>query len=137
MAWTITETRHASKPMKSQAGDEVNVIKLACVSDGSGCDYDLTQLSYIKNSWLWLVVCIPGTGGDQPSAAFQLQLQNELDVSLYDSGSGGIAHDANTVSPGTVSAGMPPPFFDTVSFVCGTLGDTNTADFYLYFTKGM
>jgi len=94
-------------------------------------------MAAIENSFLWMVACIPGSGGAAPDAAFQLQLQDGNDLSLFDSGSGGVSATAQTVLPGANSAGIIPPFFATCSFVCGTLGNANTSVFYLYFLKGM
>ena len=139
MAWTITQTIDKLGIMKTPVDFEMFKVKLACTSDASGTDTDLSTavMEMVNNSFLWLVICDPGSGGAAPSADFQLELQNEDDISLFDSGAGGISATVDTVKPGTQSAGMPPPFFDTISLVCGTLGDANTADFYLYFAKGM
>ena len=139
MAWTITQTIDDNQEMTNRKDFEMIKIKLACVSDAGAADDALSTevMQYIKNSFLWLVICDPGTGGDAPDAAVRMQLENEDGIYIFDSGADGIAEDADTILAGSWSAGMPPPIFDTLTFVCETLGDTNTADFYLYFAKGM
>ena len=139
MAWTITQTVENQAGMAWNNNLEMFKVKLDCISDASGTDTDLSVdvMKLVKNSFLWIVACVPGTGGDAPAAAFQLELQDKNDLSLFDSGAGGIIETAASFLPGTQTTGMPPPFFDKISFVCGTLGDTNTAVFYIYFAKGM
>lgn len=140
MAWTITQTIDDNGMLTWEGRFEVIVVKLACASDASASGdiaLEAAIMEMVNNSFLWFVACDPGAGGAAPDAAFQLQLKDKNGLAVYDSGSGGIAEDADTFQPGAKAAGMPPPFFRTVTFVCGTLGNANTADFYLYFAKGM
>ena len=140
MAWTtITQTIDNIQTMTQQSDFEIIKVKLACVSDAGAASKDLSAevMKYVKNSFLWLVVCDPGSGGDAPDAAVQMQLANEDGINFFDSGSAGISDTADTVLAGTLHAGMPPPIFGTCTFICETLGNANTADFYLYFAKGM
>ena len=139
MAWTITQTIDDNQEMTNRKDFEMIKIKLACVSDAGAADDALSTevMQYIKNSFLWLVICDPGTGGDAPDAAVRMQLENEDGIYIFDSGAAGIAALDDTILAGSWSAGMPPPIFDTLTFRCETLGDANTADFYLYFAKGM
>jgi len=136
MAWTITQTIDEIQAMTQQSDFEIIKVKLACVSDTGAADDDLSTdvMKFVKNSFLWLVICDPGSGFD---TAVQMQLQNEDGISIFDSGAAGISNTADTLLAGSWSAGMPPPVFGTCTFVCETLGDANTATFYLYFAKGM
>lgn len=139
MAWTITET-HQIKKMISQAGDEVLEVKLACTSDGSASDYDLTDaevLSFINGSFFYLLKIVPGTGGDAPSGTFDLDIEDENDNHILDTDSNPVAPTGGcTYHPGSNTMGVYPPIMSsTISLVCATLGDGNTADIYLYFTK--
>ena len=140
MAWTtITQTIDDIQTMTQQSDFEIIKVKLACVSDAGATSTDLSAevMKFVKNSFLWLVVCDPGAGGDAPTAAVQMQLANEDGINLFDSGAGAVLHTADTIFAGSWHAGMPPPIFDTCTFICETLGAANTADFYLYFAKGM
>jgi hypothetical protein len=130
MAWTITETvKH--KKMISQAGDELIIVKLACISDANACDYPIT--SDIAGSWLYLVKIVPSAAPNAPTGVFDLDIEDDTDAHILDTDGNSVSATAWHIGSSTV--GVFPPIFDTCSVVCATLGDTKRADIYLYFTR--
>jgi len=139
MAWTITETPSQWFTQTTQ-GDRMIKIKLACTSDAGASDYDVTNIARLRGSLLYLVKIVPGTGGDAPAGAFDLDIEDENNHHILDT-------DANPAAPtggatyhaGSNTMGVYPPIEDSasakVSLVCATLGDGNKADIYLYFVK--
>jgi hypothetical protein len=139
MAWTITEHAPVVTKMKNYSWDTLIKVRLECTSDASGCDYDLLA-TMIKGSYLYLVKIVPGTGSDEPSAAFDMDLEDELDVHILDTDDNAAAPTGGAIYHGGHSTmGVYPPIENEsttkVSLVCATLGDGNKADFYLYFAK--
>ena len=139
MAWTITQSIDEIQAMTMQTDFEIIVVKLVCVSDAGAAGDDLSAaiMEYVSNSFLWAVICVPGTAGDAPDAAVAMQLQDKNSINMFDSGTGAVLETANTFFAGSWNLGMPPPIFGTCTLVCETLGNGNKIDFYLYFAKGM
>jgi hypothetical protein len=146
MAWTISVSYHKDVRIKHVlGGDTMVVLKVACVSDALGGSLAMKHRSIdpgnsyveymdrIRGSWLYLMKTVPGTGGDQPTAAFDLDVEDENTDHILDTDSN--ANDANTFTVGSDTLGVYPPIFDYVGLEIGTLGDENTADIYLYFLK--
>lgn len=136
MAWTITETLH--KEQHNMGKLKMFVVKLACVSDANASDFDLGSVNKnirnaIQGAYLYLIKIVPGTGGDAPSGAFDLDIEDEANDHILDSDSN--VHTANSFISGATTLAVFPPIVDYCSLVCATLGDGNKADFYLYFTK--
>jgi hypothetical protein len=137
MAWTITETIEFQK-IKDQQGDEMITITLDCSSDGSGTDYDITaaNMAHIKGSLFYALKIIPGTGEGEPSAAFDCDIEDGDDLHILDTDSNATAPAEGAIyHGGGDTMGVYPLVEDQISLVCGTLGDTNTAKFKLYFSK--
>jgi hypothetical protein len=109
MAWTITETVDAYKT-KTQAGDELIEVKLECISDASGTDTELTAetIRQIKGSWLYQMKVVPGTGDDAPTAAFDIDIEDEADFHILDTDSNSVS--AITVTGAPASRLSSPPF---------------------------
>ena len=119
----------------------MNIVKLECVSDDSGTDTDLSSvldamsMQSVLGGWVWGIMSVPGTGDDEPSAAFNVDLQDKHDFSWI---------DENAVSEAAVSwlsgagaaSGQYPIITKGTAFVCSTLGDGKKADFYIWVLKG-
>jgi hypothetical protein len=126
MAWTITPTIHRIETIKHQIyGDRLIIVKLACISDAS--------MDMIKGSWLYLIKTVPGTGGDVPTGVFDLDVEDDNNDHLLDTDAN--SNVANGFVKGNNTLNVFPPIMDEITVVIGTLGDTNTADIYLYFSK--
>jgi hypothetical protein len=139
MAWTITEHTPVVTKMKIYSWDTLIKVRLQCTSDASSSDYDLVA-TMIKGSYLYLVKIVPGTGADEPDAAFDLDIEDELDVHLLDTDDNAAAPTGGaTYHGGHETMGVYPPIekesTTKVSVVCATLGNGKKADIYLYFTK--
>lgn len=132
MAWTITEASDAwMMNIPGSGRSELIEVTLTCTSDTGASDYDLA--SDIKGASLYLLEIIPGTGGDAPTAAFNLDIENESNNHILDTDSN--AHTANSFVIGSATLGIFPPIKNYCSLVCATLGDANKAVFKLYFIK--
>jgi hypothetical protein len=136
MAWTITET--IEKEQYTGGVLTMFRVKLACISDANASDHDVGSidkniLNAINGSYLYLIKIVPGTGGDAPSGAFDLDIEDSENDHLVDSDANTEA--ANSFVSGSASLGVFPPIMGTCSLVCATLGAANTADIYLYFTR--
>lgn len=137
MAWTVTETLEDSRMVRN--GEHINVIKLVMTGDGSASDYDLGSASspankdYWQGSTLYLIKTVPGTGDDQPSGAFDLDLEDADDDHLLDTDAN--ANDSNTFTIGSATLGIFPPIMTTLSVVCADIGSGNKITLYLYFWK--
>jgi hypothetical protein len=146
MAWTITPTIHRIETIKHQIyGDRLIIVKLACISDASGGTITMKATSrdktdtyreimdMIKGSWLYLIKTVPGTGGDVPTGVFDLDVEDDNNDHLLDTDAN--SNVANGFVKGNNTLNVFPPIMDEITVVIGTLGDTNTADIYLYFSK--
>jgi hypothetical protein len=138
MAWTVTETIRAWST-NLYGGEEMIEVKLACASDASGTDTDLssTAMALIKGSYLYLMKVVPGTGDAAPTAAWDIDIEDENNHHILDTDSN--SNSAVTFHAGSNTVGVYPPIGDfngaKVSVVSATLGNENTADIYLYFVK--
>jgi len=134
MAWTITETVEI-QPVGIKGKEEEITIKLVCESDANGTDYDITEstMRLIRGGYLREMYVVPGSGADEPSAAFNIDLEDENDYHLLDTDSN--AADANTAHDGATTMGHYPVIRKRLSFVPATLGDGNTATVYIRIWK--
>ena len=146
MAWTITPTIDQVQSIKHQIyGAHLIVLKLACISDASGGTITLKStkadrsnsyrdiMDQIEGSTLYLMEVVPGTGDDAPSAAFDIDVENNRNNHILDTDDN--SHTANSFTIGSNTLGVYPPIFNEITVVIETLGDANTADVYLYFWK--
>ena len=149
MSWTITPTiSYSEKAQIKHAlyGDMCIVLRLACVSDAntgtvtlrttaaSGASTNYPDImDQIAHSTLYLMEVVPGAGGDAPSAAFDIDIENKRNSHILDTDSN--SHTATSFTAGSDTLGLFPPIFEEITIVIGTLGDANTADIYLYFWK--
>lgn len=141
MAWTFTisvDDVALIAPGMGMSG-QMNVIKIACVSDGSGgsCvfkteDADIFR-DKMKGGWLMLMEIDPGTGDDQPAAAFDIDIENKRNHHILDTDSN--SHTAASFVAGSDTLGIFPPILNDLTMVIGTLGDGNKADIYLYINR--
>jgi hypothetical protein len=90
-------------------------------------------MDMIKGSWLYLIKTVPGTGGDVPTGVFDLDVEDDNNDHLLDTDAN--SNVANGFVAGNTTLNVFPPIMDEITVVIGTLGDTNTADIYLYFSK--
>jgi hypothetical protein len=141
MAWTITGSIDEIYGVCHVMGSEMVIVKLDCVSDASGTDTDLSTLltgmewQSILGGWLYGIQTVPGTGGDQPTAAFNLDIQDGQDFSWVDEDS--VSHTAvDWISAADEADGQYPLVQKDTAFVCSTLGNENTAVFYLWVLRG-
>jgi hypothetical protein len=140
MAWTITATIDEVYKVRHQMGDELVVVKLACESDASGTDTQLDSVmadmdwDSILGGWLYEMVVNPGTGDDEPSATFDIDIEDGIDRHILDT-------DDNAVSGasshgGSDTLGYFPVIEKDTAFVSETLGNGKTCDVYLKILKG-
>jgi hypothetical protein len=128
MAWTITETWTAY-PINRVMGEELIVIKLDCTSDANGTDYDIVAIDKIRGGTLYEMKVIPGSGDDEPSAAWDIDLEDYNDDHILDTDDNAV--DATTFHDGSITIGHYPIIEDKLSFVSATLGDGNTCVVYI------
>lgn len=143
MAWTITPTIDAKAGIKHQIyGDHVICLKLVCTSDASSGSITLksnmvssaTSSNYpeimdeIAQSTLYGVYSDPGS----PDAAFTVAVTDKNSLTMYSESHSNSADDYNS---GAQTLGFLPPIFEQITITIGTLGNTNTANLYLYFWK--
>jgi hypothetical protein len=146
MAWTITATMDEVRRIKHHmAGDTMYVLKLACVSDASGGTITLKStkadpsnsynelMDQVTGTWLYLMEVVPGAGGDAPTAAFDIDVENKRNSHVLDTDSNSNAATSFTI--GSATLGVYPPIMEEITVAIGTLGNLNTADVYLYFLK--
>jgi hypothetical protein len=138
MAWTITEAVDQSAKIKSQHGDSMHRVKLTCTSDAGASSHtvgSVTQsvLDIVEGSFLYLVKFEPGTGGDIPDAAFDMDIEDDGGDHILDTDAN--SKDAVSFVSGADTLGVFPPIFKTCTMVCATLGNGNKANIYLYFSK--
>jgi len=146
MSWTITPTISKTQAIKHEVfGDRVVVVKLACISDANAGSITMKStrsdktnsyrhiMDMIEGSTLYLMEVIPGTGDDAPSAAFDIDVENERNVHILDTDSN--SETSNTFVSGSTTLSLYPPIFSDITVVIGSLGNGNTADIYLYFWK--
>jgi hypothetical protein len=136
MAWTITET--LDKEQYDGGKLKMFRVKLACTSDANASDHDVGSVNknignVLNCSYLYMVKLVPGTGGDAPGGAFDLDIEDDNNDHILDSDAN--IHTANSFLPGSQTLGVFPMILDKCSIVCATLGNGNKADFYLYFSK--
>jgi hypothetical protein len=136
-AWTITATIDREARIKPHAMqyEYLYRVKLACTSDATLTDYEFPGaiMGKVKNSFLYLIKTVPGTGGDAPTGTFDLDVEDDNNDHLLDTDAN--SNTATTFTVGSDTLGVFPPIFDHISVVIATLGDTNTATIYLYFAK--
>jgi len=145
MAWTITPTIHRdeNKAIKHELyGDRCVVLRLACISDANTGTITLRTeraggvstnypdiMEQVAGSTLYLMEIVPGN----PAAAFDVDIENKRNSHILDTDSN--SHTATSFVGGSNTLGLFPPIFEEITVVIGTLGDTKTADIYLYFWK--
>lgn len=144
MAWTITATIDEVYGVCHPMGYEMVVVKLDCISDASGTDTDLKTVmeasekgsfGRILGGWQYGCKVVPGTGDDVPSGTFSIDFQDADNFSWIDEND--LAVDAvDWISGADEADGQYGIVEKTCSFVSTTLGDANTAVFYLYVLKG-
>jgi hypothetical protein len=136
MAWTITQTVDERVGIKTAMGERLIIVKLACVSDASASgtvDIEASVFREIRGSWLYLVKFEPGTGDDAPTGTFDFDVEDKNNVHILDTDAN--TNTANSFVSGSDTLGVFPPVVHDLSVVIGTLGNANTADIYMYFTK--
>ncbi|MHC4104604.1 MAG: hypothetical protein ACYSR9_06660 [Planctomycetota bacterium] len=135
--WTITASIDKEGKIKDHRMqyEYMYRVKLECTSDASGTDYALLGdiMGKIKNSFLYLIKTVPGTGGDAPTGTFDLDIEDDNNDHLLDTDAN--PNDSNKFTVGHATLGVYPIIFDHVSVVIATLGDANKATIYLYFAK--
>ena len=130
MAWTIVETVEVWKG--SGPNEEMIEVKLACTSDATGTDYDIVT-DLIKGACLYMVKIVPGTSGDAPGAAFNLDVEDETDAHILDTDSNSTS--ATTFHAGANTIGAFPVIKGKCSVVIATLATGKKADVYLQFVR--
>jgi hypothetical protein len=141
MAWTITATIDERYMIGHTLGSEMVIVKLDCTSDASGTDTDLSSvlsdmdMQSVIGGWIYGIQSVPGTGGDAPDAAFNIDIQDKHDFSWVDEDS--VTHTAvDWISAADEADGQYPLLRKGTAFVCSTLGNANTAVFYIWVMKG-
>lgn len=146
MAWTFSVSFYKDVKMKnSLGGDQMIVLKVACVSDASGGSLTMKStdldpgneyneyMDRIKGSWLYMIKTVPNLGATQPAGTFDVDVEDQMADHLLDTDAN--PNDANKISVGSGTLGIYPAILDYVGLVVATLGNTKTADIYLYFLK--
>lgn len=123
--WTIAETVFYRNAARTQV-----VIKLACTSDATGTDYQLTD-GRVIGKYLYSVQTDPGDGADAPTGVYTLDVEDGLNFHLLDLD--GLSTSATEVNLGSATLGLYPHINRLPSVVLGTLGDGNKTEIYLTF----
>ncbi len=132
MAWTIAETWQAYK-VKSQYGEEMIEIILACTSDANAGDYNITNIDKIKGGYLYEVRVVPGADAAAPAAIFSIAIQDENNGTILTCAGNSVT--ASTYHDGAATIGHYSVVRGTLSVVPGTLGDANTASIHIQILK--
>lgn len=128
-AWTCTE----QNPREFNNGSFS--VEVSCTSDASASDYTIsTYASKIRGMFLYELKVIPGTGDDEPSATFDVDLEDDEDDHILDTNDNAV--DANTFHAGNATLDFYPMVTGTLSIVSETLGNGNTAVYRLMFAGG-
>jgi hypothetical protein len=145
--FTPTVTIDEIKAIKHEVlGDKIIVVKLACLSVSSSDGGTVTMKSTRKDStntyrhimdaidgsWLYMMEVVPAPSGTTPAAAFDIDIENKRNSHILDTTN---IHTATSFVLGSTTIGGFPPIMDELTVVISTLGDTKTADIYLYFSK--
>lgn len=135
MAWTITQTVYRSYNVNILKAEKYIVVKLDCTSDASGTDTELDEniMQKIRGGYVYEMKVVPGSGDDEPSAAWDIDLEDEDNAHVLDTDSN--ATDAVTFHDGSSTIGHYPVIEESLSFVSGTLGNANTCVVYLKVLK--
>jgi hypothetical protein len=146
-AFTPTVTIDEIKAIKHEVlGDKIIIVKLAClsISDVHGGTVTMKStrkdptnsynhiMDTIDGSWLYMMEVVPAASGTTPSAAFDVDIENKRNSHLLDTTN---VESATSFVLGSNTIGGFPPIMDELTVVIGVLGDTKTADIYLYFSK--
>jgi hypothetical protein len=146
-AFTPTVTVDEIKAIKHEVlGDKIIIVKIACVDTDGDTGASLTMKStrnsptdtyrhimdIVEGSWLYLMEVVPGTGGDAPTAAFDVDIENKRNSHILDETP---IHTATSFFSGSDTLGVFPPIMDQITVEIGALGAANKADIYLYFSK--
>ena len=94
-------------------------------------NYQLT--TDVIGFYLYDVRTVPGAGGDAPDAAYDLDVEDELNFHLMDIDS--LSTSATQLTKGSNTVGIFPHMSSQPSVVVGTLGTANTNTIYLRFVK--
>ena len=125
--FTPTVTVDEIKAIKHEVlGDKIIVVKLACLSVSSSDGGTVTMKSTRKdptNTYRHIM---------DTAAAFDIDIENKRNSHILDTTN---VHTATSFVSGSATIGLFPPIMDELTVVISTLGDTKTADIYLYFSK--
>jgi hypothetical protein len=136
MAWTIVETMDKVANSRVSTGEIIYVVKLACTADANGTDYDLSgeTMTKIKGGYIYMVKTRPGAGGDAPTAAYTLDIEDYQDDHLL--ALTARSTTAVEIEPGSGSIGIYPAIVDQISVVVNDqIGNGNKTDIYIYVTR--
>ena len=134
-AWTITQTVDERVSIKSQIGDKIVVVKLACVVDGSSSGTVAIQsdiLREIQGSWLYMIKLVPGSA----DVDFEFDVLDKNGDALLDTAANTFA--ATSFIKGYATLGIWPPILHYCGVIIdgtGAITDTKTLDIYIYFVK--
>ena len=147
-AFTPTVTVDEVKAIKHEVlGDMMIIVKIACTDTDGDTGASLTMKStrnsrtdtyraimdQVEGSWLYMMEVVPGAGGDAPTAAFDIDIENKRNSHILDTDSN--SHTATTFVLGSNTLGGFPPIMDQITVEIGALGAANKCDIYLYFSK--
>lgn len=135
MAWTIEQSIDQAYHVNNLLGDELIIVKLDCISDASGTDTDLEAaiIQKIMGGWLYEIKVVPGSGADEPTAAWDIDIEDEDNGHIAEAN--GNSTTVPTYTDGSLTIGHYPIIEKTCSFVSATLGDENTAVVYIKVLK--
>ena len=136
MAWTISESIDQIANTELMGGKAMYRIKLACTADANATSHDISAdtMDIIKGGFIYLVKTAPGSGGDAPTAVY--------DVSIKDSDGDALltVEDRSTSAveweTGSATIGVFPPILSQISVaVDDQIGNLNKATIYIYVGK--
>jgi len=145
-AFTPTVTVDEVKAIKHEVlGDKMIIVKFACTDTDGDTGASVTMKStansatdtyrhimdIINGSWLYLMEVVP-TSGNEPAAAFDVDIENKRNSHILDTTP---IHTATSFISGSDTLGVFPPVMDQLTVNIGALGAGNQCDIYLYFSK--
>ena len=120
MSLTYSETR------------DINKISNAWTSDGSG---DSAEETKSVSGVIERVVFIPGTGGDQPTAAYDVTVLDEDGIDVLAGIGANLANNADTQNVPALGTYFKVAVDGKLTFTVANAGANNAGEIHVYLSK--
>ncbi len=127
-AWTCVE----QTPREYSNGN--TTLEVVCTADAGAGAYDISDhIVKLKGRYLYQLKIIPGTGDEEPTGTFDVDIEDEEDDHLLDTDAN--AADANTFHFAHKTIDGFPMIRESLSIVAGAIGADNTVTFRFFFAN--